>query len=49
LIFIGFVAEDKDRLSTWDLHKPQVFPGSGAAVDALQREISQETDLRELP
>lgn len=44
-----FVAEGKGQPSPWEQLKQQVFLGSEAFIDALQRRISKERDLREVP
>ncbi|MFB1490710.1 MULTISPECIES: transposase [unclassified Thiocapsa] len=45
----SFVAAGKGQRSPWESVKQQVFLGSEAFVEAMQRKIPQDRDLREVP
>ncbi|QVL48990.1 MAG: hypothetical protein KFB96_00110 [Thiocapsa sp.] len=45
----SFVAAGKGQPSPWESVKQQVFLGSEAFVEAMQRKIPQDRDLREVP
>jgi REP element-mobilizing transposase RayT len=45
----SFVAAGKGQPSPWESLKQQVFLGSDAFVEAMQRKVPQDRDLREVP
>ena len=45
----SFIAAGKGAPSPWESLKQQVFLGSDAFVEAMQRKVPQDRDLREVP
>ena len=47
--YVRFVAEGEGQPSPWKQLKQQVFLGSDAFVESMQRRVPQDRDLREVP
>ena len=47
--YVRFVSDGNSQVSPWEHLKDQVFLGSDAFVDAMQRKVTSGRDLREIP
>jgi hypothetical protein len=47
--YVRFVAAGEGQPSPWERLKRQVFLGSDAFVESMQRRVPQDRDLREVP